>query len=1081
MRHLKKNTIKWLIVTVIALSLIWGLGPYLAIGGKTLFESLMTRLISTALLIFAWCIYVTLYAWRQQPLPSPQQPNLSLGIIQRTLEAFTAIKKRYPYQLFKENKQPWILLLGETNAGKTSLLANSELTLHSTHHQSLKNISNTQSIDWWLHEEAVFIDPAGTLCSQEQRNKEWLSFLNLLKKHKRGETPLDALIVVINSTIFSQSEDAINTFFNQLSSQIQGVLSFNPSMPVTMMITQCDRISGFQEYFADLGPEERQQSLGFTLNENPNEPLTSEYYQKRFDTFLDRIGERLLWRLHHEQNLSRRSRIQDFPLQLEKLGSLLKTLINKLSSRTTISGIYFASSTQSGSPINLLMNPITKKFHLEEKKQPATTTRKKSYFIHAPFTKLIADKDAIFASSAKFNWPRVVSLPVAVLVVLVGVMLWHHAYHQNRVMLSMSETALINPKNDASWLNHLNTLQKTLAALKQRSVSHYRWLGLGQAENLQGQMRSTYQQLIRTNFVLYLDQVLTKQIQTNIDKHQPTLYSALETYLMLINPNHLNPDLAKNWFANYWAQQYPHDTQRQQQLMQHLSYLLTLKHLSWPTDHALIHQAQSILKKLPQLQIALMVLQGKYQKTPVPLFQGNAMDELDLSSATIPPLYSANHFDTIYHVQIPHIAATVEKGNWVIGEANSTPSSRDSTSQSLTAELQAAYIKHYIEEWQTGINHITLTPPQHLSQALDEIRLITDNQSPLWELLKNITENASVKTAAKDEPTNSAIILLQSFLQKGTDYQAMQRALQNLNQFLVKIVASPAHKKAAYEAAMDRMKNNSPDNPITHVLALSQTLPAPMNQWMKSLATQSWKILLSDSRDFLNTQWTSHVLPEYNSNIANQFPIFSAAKQDISVSNFNHFFGPGGTLQAFFNQYLEPFVDTDKVYWTWKSIDGQPLPVDQAKLDMFIRASMIQKMFYTDSSHSPSFQFDLTPIDLSSNISRFILNISGQMISFEPGIKKTNHLTWPGSDGNFVTMRFNTLSAQKPTVTKTGDWAWLHLLDQSADIQTTQDPTIFQVTFRLNNNEAHYQLKADNPVNPYQPQLLNAFRCAAKL
>ena len=87
-----------------------------------------------------------------------------------------------------------------------------------------------------------------------------------------------------------------------------------------------------------------------------------------------------------------------------------------------------------------------------------------------------------------------------------------------------------------------------------------------------------------------------------------------------------------------------------------------------------------------------------------------------------------------------------------------------------------------------------------------------------------------------------------------------------------------------------------------------------------------------------------------------------------------------------------------------EKLDGEGIPIAQPKLDMLTRASMIQKMFYTDNSHAPTLNFTLTPMDFSSNVSRFILNIGGKMLSFEPGIKPVTQASWPGSDGNFITI-----------------------------------------------------------------------------
>ena len=122
-------------------------------------------------------------------------------------------------------------------------------------------------------------------------------------------------------------------------------------------------------------------------------------------------------------------------------------------------------------------------------------------------------------------------------------------------------------------------------------------------------------------------------------------------------------------------------------------------------------------------------------------------------------------------------------------------------------------------------------------------------------------------------------------------------------------------------------------------------------------------------------------------------------------------------------------MDITQAYWTWKEVDGETLPIPQTKLDMLTRASMIQKIFYADNPETPTLKFTLRPINLSPNVSRFSLNISGQVLSFEPGIKSPLKVTWPGPDGDFVIFQFDTLSPNKPTKTLTGSWACLRLLN----------------------------------------------------
>ena len=61
-------------------------------------------------------------------------------------------------------EKPRVLLLGQTGAGKTSLLAKSAIAFESPFKKSLAHMDETRTIDWWSSADAVFIDPAGKLC-----------------------------------------------------------------------------------------------------------------------------------------------------------------------------------------------------------------------------------------------------------------------------------------------------------------------------------------------------------------------------------------------------------------------------------------------------------------------------------------------------------------------------------------------------------------------------------------------------------------------------------------------------------------------------------------------------------------------------------------------------------------------------------------------------------------------------------------------------------------------------------------------------------------------------------------------------
>ncbi|OYK79627.1 hypothetical protein CbuD7D7780_09080 [Coxiella burnetii] len=401
-----------------------------------------------------------------------------------------------------------------------------------------------------------------------------------------------------------------------------------------------------------------------------------------------------------------------------------------------------------------------------------------------------------------------------------------------------------------------------------------------------------------------------------------------------------------------------------------------------------------------------------------------------------------------------------------MGSVGKEPLTADEV-KTLIKKIRKIYVKDYLSAWQTSLAQMAVKAPTTLNESLNDLKLLGDPKSALWQLLNKIANSS----ATQDE--------LSHYLANNQNQDTLQKNLKSLSEFVQNIVNSTNPIKAAYDSAVNRMQHSN-DDPLTAIRKVAQNAPSVINQWTTTITQNIWKIILAESRRYIDTAWASEVIPEYNDHILNRFPVFKNSLSDISINDFNHFFGPNGAVEMFFNHYLQPFVDTTQAYWTWKEVDGETLPIPQTKLDMLTRASMIQKMFYADNRKTPTLKFTLTPISLSPNVSRFALNIGGQILAFEPGIKSPLKATWPGPDGNFVTFQFDTLSPDKPAKTLTGTWAWLRLLNL-ADLEATSDPKIFHLSLSLEGNTARYQLIAHSPINPYSAQLLSAFRCPNEL
>ena len=211
-----------------------------------------------------------------------------------------------------------------------------------------------------------------------------------------------------------------------------------------------------------------------------------------------------------------------------------------------------------------------------------------------------------------------------------------------------------------------------------------------------------------------------------------------------------------------------------------------------------------------------------------------------------------------------------------------------------------------------------------------------------------------------------------------------------------------------------------------------------------------------------------------------QEPIFNDSKDDIKLHDFNVFFGPGGTINKFFNFYIKPFVNTSTTNWTWKKFNGKAINFSPETLNIFLRAAIIQKMFYPTKNINPSVRFSLTPVDITLNTQRFTLHLEGQTITATHDDKKTNSLIWPGVHPGLVVLDFIGIDGKYYTSSHDGVWAWLKILNES-NLTATNDIKQFNLTFSLDGNSIKYKLTATEAINPFIPNIINSFRCPDEL
>jgi IcmF-related N-terminal domain len=273
-------------------------------------------------------------------------------------------------------KLPWYLVVGESGSGKSRMIEKTELSAPPRLKDPVEGAGGTINMNWWFRNDAVFLDTAGRLMMPEVstgENHEWNEFLKLLSR-ARPNAPINGLLLVIPAdTLETDSTDQITAKSKQIAEQFAHVQEMlDVRFPVYVVITKCDRINGFKQFFEGMTqPEEQAQMLGWS---NPDQSFRPESVDEHLEYVRQRLLRRRLGLLEDPINkespdLRRLDQVDSlyiFPDKLRTLGQRLRRYLEAIftsgewssNKPPLLRGIYFTSALQKGGVVDKVLSDV---------------------------------------------------------------------------------------------------------------------------------------------------------------------------------------------------------------------------------------------------------------------------------------------------------------------------------------------------------------------------------------------------------------------------------------------------------------------------------------------------------------------------------------------------------------------------------------------------------------------------------------------------------------------------------------------------------------------------------------------------
>ncbi|MGA8026475.1 MAG: type VI secretion system membrane subunit TssM [Bryobacteraceae bacterium] len=243
------------------------------------------------------------------------------------------------------SKLPLYLLIGPEGSGKTSTFFNSGLEPQLLAGEAVAPpFLSTRLCNFWLAKNALFVEIGGRAFSGDPNR--WQLILRSLqakppaagwKRFWSGpEKAFDLRGVIafcdvkdFTAALSPQGRERLDRQSNDWQDRLGAIAeTFKASVPVYFLITKCDALPYFSDYFRGLPDSEANQVLGCTLADSKKPDAAADgtsveaeakRLTKSFGVLYHSLAERRIWHLSHEPDPARRPAIYEFPRELKRI------------------------------------------------------------------------------------------------------------------------------------------------------------------------------------------------------------------------------------------------------------------------------------------------------------------------------------------------------------------------------------------------------------------------------------------------------------------------------------------------------------------------------------------------------------------------------------------------------------------------------------------------------------------------------------------------------------------------------------------------------------------------------------------
>lgn len=607
-----------------------------------------------------------------------------------------------------------------------------------------------------------------------------------------------------------------------------------------------------------------------------------------------------------------------------------------------------------------------------------------------------------------------------------------------------------------------------------------------------------------------LSQLQTARVDDQTARWAMSGRDTLKAYLMLANPDRVEPDFLASQMAAHWSTDARLTSGEKQDLAERLArfYADHLKsNETWKTDARpdLVGGARRTLLAIvgqtnAQDTLYRGIVDGVGSRYPdltlAQLTAGTDTRGLLRSSAVVPGVFTRQAYEGYVADAIDAAAKRRDvAADWVLSDdgdgaqAGSGKTEMNHSADEMRAALTAQYFSEYAEHWQAFMNALQWEAAPTLPASIDQLKQMTDaRQSPIVALMKSLAyqggagaPKASLADALVDKtkslfngkgdgtaatgahgPLDAAfgpVLRLGGQPGPGVPVGSGDLSLQRyfdrataLRLRLQQITQSADGDGQARQLAQALFQGRASE--LADTQAYAQLMAASLGvEWAgmgEALfvrpVAQAAQAVLRPAQASLDEAWRQHIAMAWGRAFAGRYP-FASTANDASLPELVRFLRPrDGLIHAFLGSQLAGVLELQGDQWVPVAASGQRLDFDPNFLKGINALQRIGARLLVQGE--PQFHFALKPIP-TPGLTDTLMTVDGQTLHYFNQREAWHATRWPADNLQVpgTRLQWRTESAGTSKHYEFGGrWGWIRMLEH-ADVEPIDSAT-FQLTWQ---------------------------------